>query len=75
MMVLRGGPESDRYEHHERGDEFLTLLRSFGQYREIVALDLVEVAPTLDPTHQTTLLAAHGLFGFIEERFLLEPEA
>ena len=54
-----------------RGDEFLTLLRSFGQYREIIALDLVEVAPTLDPTHQTTLLAAHGLFGFIAERFLL----
>ena len=54
-------------------DEFVSLLRALGEYREIVALDIVEVAPPLDPTHQTTLLAAHGLFGFIEERFLLEP--
>jgi len=55
-------------------DEFIALLRSLGQYREIVALDLVELAPPLDPTNQTPILAAHALFGFIEERFLLEPK-
>ncbi len=55
-------------------DEFVTLLRILGQYRQIVALDLVELAPPLDPTNVTPILAAHALFGFIEERFLLEPE-
>jgi agmatinase len=55
--------------------EFIALLRALGQYREIVALDLVELAPPLDPTQQTPILAAHALFGFIEERFLLEPES
>jgi agmatinase len=50
--------------------EFIELLRELGTIREIVALDLVEVAPPLDPTDQTALLAAHALFGFIEERFL-----
>jgi arginase family enzyme len=55
------------------GDEFVSLLRTLGKYREIVAVDLVEVAPPLDPTQQTQILAAHALFGFIEERFLLEP--
>ena len=55
------------------GDELIALLRSLGQHREIIAMDLVEVAPTLDPSNQTTLLAAHALFGFLEERFLLEP--
>lgn len=53
--------------------EFLDLLRELGRYREIVAIDLVEVAPPLDPTGQTEILAAHGLFGFIEQRFLREP--
>lgn len=57
-----------------RGEEFADLLRAFGRHDEIIAIDLVEVAPPLDPTHQTTLLAAHGLFGFIEERFLLERD-
>lgn len=55
--------------------EFLDLLRELGRYREIVALDLVEVAPPIDPTGQTEVLAAHGLFGFIEQRFLREPVA
>ncbi len=54
-------------------DEFIALLRILGQYHEIVALDLVELAPPLDPTNVTPILAAHALFGFIEERFLLEP--
>lgn len=43
-------------------------------YRQIIALDLVELAPSLDPTNISSILAAHALFGFIEERFLLEPE-
>jgi len=57
------------------GDELIALLRGLGQQRDVIAIDMVEVAPPLDPTHQTTLLAAHALFGFIEERFLLEPES
>ena len=56
------------------GDELIALLRSLGQQQDIIAMDLVEVAPPLDPTHQTTLLAAHALFGFLEERFFLEPD-
>jgi len=56
-------------------DEFISIVRFLGQYREIVALDLVELAPPLDPTNITPILAAHALFGFIEERFLLEPES
>ena len=55
------------------GEEFADLLRAFGRHEEIIALDLVEVAPPLDPTNQTALLAAYSLFGFIEERFLLGP--
>lgn len=54
------------------GEEFSGLVRALGRHQEIAAIDVVEVAPPLDPTHQTTLLAAHSLFGFIEERFLLE---
>lgn len=54
-------------------DELLELVRTLGSYEEVVALDLVEVAPPLDPTDQTPLLAAHALFAFIEERFLLQP--
>lgn len=57
-----------------RGEEFADLLRAFGRHKEIIAIDVVEVAPPLDPTHQTTLLAAHSLFGFIEERFLLAQD-
>ena len=40
---------------------------------DIRGMDVVEVSPPLDPTNQTTLLAAYGIFGFIEERFLLGP--
>lgn len=50
--------------------EFLGLVRELGRYQEVIAMDLVEVAPTLDPTGQTAILAAHLLFGFIEQRFL-----
>ena len=55
------------------GHEFIALVRALGQYREIVALDLVELSPPLDPSSQTQILAAHALFAFIEERFLLDP--
>jgi agmatinase len=55
------------------GDELIALVRSLGKNRQVIAMDLVEVAPPLDPAQQTTLLAAHALFGFLEERFLLEP--
>ncbi|MCL6708448.1 agmatinase family protein [Pseudomonas sp. R2.Fl] len=57
-----------------RSDEFLTLVRALGRSEKIAALDIVEVSPPLDPTHQTPLLAAHALFGFIEERFLLSQD-
>lgn len=50
--------------------ELLALVRELGRFREIAAIDLVEVAPPLDPTDQTSILAAHTLFGFIEQRFL-----
>jgi agmatinase len=52
------------------GYEFMRILRQLGTVKEVAGLDLVEVAPPLDPTDQTARLAAHALFGFIEERFL-----
>ncbi len=57
------------------GDEFIELLRALGQHEEIVAMDLVELAPPLDPTQRTQILASHALFGFIEEHFLLEARS
>lgn len=53
--------------------EFIGLLRELGRYHEIVAADLVEVSPPLDPTDQTAVLSAHALFSFIEQRFLRTP--
>src|SRR4029077_3655621 len=50
--------------------EFLRILRRLGSFKEVAALDMMEVAPPLDPTDQTTVLVAHALFGFLEERFL-----
>ena len=50
--------------------EFLELIAELGRYEEVVALDLVEVAPPLDPTEQTPLLAAHALFRYIDARFM-----
>lgn len=52
------------------GHEFMALMRELGKYEEICAMDLVEVAPQLDPTEQTPLFAAFALFHFIESRFL-----
>jgi agmatinase len=50
--------------------EFIPLVRALGGREEVVAADLVEVAPDLDPTEQTPLFAAHALFHLIEARFL-----
>jgi agmatinase len=55
--------------------EFMRILRKLGTVNEVAGLDLVEVAPPLDPTDQTTLLAAYALFQFLEERFLRGPIA
>jgi agmatinase len=55
--------------------EFVDLLRELGRFHEILAFDLVEVAPPLDPSERTTILAAHALFGFIEQRFLRSAAA
>jgi agmatinase len=54
------------------GGDFVDCFRALGKYREIVALDLVEVAPPLDPADITSNLAAHAIFNFLEEYFLLE---
>jgi len=51
--------------------ELMSLMRELGEHEEIIALDLVEVAPELDPTGQTAVLAAYALFHFIQSRFLL----
>jgi agmatinase len=61
------GPSPGGFLAHE----FMDLMRALGGYQEIVAMDLVEVAPQLDPTEQTPLFAAFALFHFIETRFLL----
>jgi agmatinase len=53
--------------------EFLALTRELGRHHEIVAADIVEVAPPLDASDQTSILAAHALFSFIEQRFLRSP--
>ena len=55
--------------------EFLRLVRELGCYEEVIAVDLVEVSPSLDPTETTPILAAHLLFGFIEQRFLRETKS
>jgi len=53
------------------GHEFMALMRALGEHREVIAADLVEVAPGLDPTEQTPAFAAFALFHFIDTRFLL----
>ena len=50
-------------------EEFMDLMRALGRFKEIVAVDLVEVAPPIDPTDRTQLFAAFSLFHFIETRF------
>ena len=56
------------------GGDFVNLFRALGTYPEIVALDLVELAPPLDPTDISSNLAAHAIFSFLEEHFLLPRE-
>jgi len=41
-----------------------------GEYDEIGAMDLMEVAPKLDPTESTQRLAANAIVRFLEARFL-----
>jgi agmatinase len=41
-----------------------------GEYEEIGILDLMEVAPKLDPTESTQRLAANAIVRFIESRFI-----
>jgi agmatinase len=50
--------------------ELLALMRRLARVEEVVALDLVEVAPPLDPSCQTEVLAAHALCEFIDKRFI-----
>lgn len=63
-----GGPSPGGFMSHE----FMSLMRELGRHKEIIAMDLVEVAPNLDPTEQTPLFAAFALFHFIEMRFFRE---
>lgn len=50
--------------------QFLTALDLLGQCDAVGALDLVEVAPRLDPTRKTQRLAAASIARFLEPRFL-----
>ncbi|MWV39775.1 agmatinase family protein [Natrialba sp. INN-245] len=50
--------------------EFLEAMTELGRYDEVAALDLVEVAPPLDPTDATANLTANGIVRFLEKRFL-----
>jgi agmatinase len=52
------------------GHEFMALMDELGRYDEVIAMDLVEVAPPLDPTGQTPLFAATALFHYIDSRFM-----
>jgi agmatinase len=50
--------------------ELLHVMRRLARVEEVVAVDLVEVAPPLDPSGQTEVLAAHALCEFIDKRFV-----
>lgn len=49
--------------------QLLTAMDHLGDYPEICAVDLVEVAPRLDPTRMTQRLGAAALSRFIESKF------
>lgn len=61
-----GTPEFGGLTPHQ----FLTALDLLGQHDAVGAVDLVEVAPRLDPTRTTQRLAAAGLARFLEAKFL-----
>ena len=50
--------------------DLLQAMDVLGEYEEIGILDLMEVAPKLDPTESTQRLAANAVVRFIESRFL-----
>jgi agmatinase len=49
--------------------QLLQAMSMFGATKEIQAMDLVEVAPHLDPTDRTEMLAGLAITRFIEKRF------
>lgn len=50
--------------------ELLTAMDILGECEAIGAMDLMEVAPKLDPTESTQRLAANAIVRFLEARFL-----
>lgn len=50
-------------------DELLRAMTQLGTHDAIGAMDLVEVAPKLDPTNVTQKLAANAIVRFLETRF------
>ncbi|WP_372909981.1 agmatinase [Salinigranum sp.] len=50
-------------------DEALTVMETVGAREEVGAVDLMEVAPTYDPTEGTQRLAAYLLVTFLERQF------
>lgn len=51
-------------------EELLRAITILGQCDEIVAIDLMEVAPTLDPTDATQWLGSKAIVQFLEQKFL-----
>ncbi len=51
-------------------DQALSVMEILGRHDAVGAVDLMEVAPTHDPTGNTSQLAANLLVAFLEEQFL-----
>lgn len=50
--------------------DLLRAMDQLGQSEEVVAMDVMEVAPNLDPTESTQRLAANAIVRFLEAKFL-----
>jgi agmatinase len=50
--------------------ELVTAMSTLGEYDAVAGVDLMEVAPSFDPTTSTAQLAAKALVRFLERRFL-----
>ncbi|MFB6304517.1 MAG: agmatinase [Haloferacaceae archaeon] len=50
-------------------DQALTVMETLGSHDAVAAADLMEVAPTLDPTDNTARLGANLLVALLERRF------
>jgi agmatinase len=50
-------------------DQALTVMETLGSCDDVGAVDLMEVAPTYDPTENTSRLAAYLLVALLERRF------